>query len=213
MFLRGGVLYQEYCFERENSLSSLPNSLSHGKKRREFVLAHNHRLRGTHQVLIRVATCKSLDSPEKWNRDNRNLSKNCAEIACEDKFLLRSRRPATGVSRALRARVSRGVSRKVFPELESVQKVSRECHFLDTGARGPKGPADTLWDTPSETPAFGDTPQDTRARRARETPVAGRRERKIWKTDFYTVVVLILCKILLQNFQPQRQWCIKILLP
>ena len=34
-----------------------------------------------------------------------------------------------------------------------------------------------------------------------------------WKTDFYTVVVLILWRILLQNFQPQRQWCIKILLP
>ena len=34
-----------------------------------------------------------------------------------------------------------------------------------------------------------------------------------WKTDFYTVVVLMLWRILLQNFQPQRQWCIKILLP
>ena len=34
-----------------------------------------------------------------------------------------------------------------------------------------------------------------------------------WKTDFYTVVILILWRILLQNVQPQRQWCIKILLP
>ena len=34
------------------------------------------------------------------------------------------------------------------------------------------------------------------------------------KTDFYTAVVLILSNILvLQNFQPRRQWCIKTLLP
>ena len=62
------------------------------------------------------------------------------------------------------------------PGLRRVQKVSRECsgvsrHSGDTlgtlfgrsGARGPKGPADTPW--------------DTRARRARETLVAGRRDR------------------------------------
>ena len=35
----------------------------------------------------------------------------------------------------------------------------------------------------------------------------------VWKTEFHTVVVLILLKTLLQNFHPQRQWCIKILLP
>ena len=34
-----------------------------------------------------------------------------------------------------------------------------------------------------------------------------------WETDFYTVVVLTFWKSLLQNFQSQRQWCIKILLP
>ena len=34
-----------------------------------------------------------------------------------------------------------------------------------------------------------------------------------WKTEFCTVVVLIPLKILVQNYQPQRQWCIKILLP
>ena len=31
-----------------------------------------------------------------------------------------------------------------------------------------------------------------------------------WETGFYTVVVLTFLKSLLQNFQPQRQWCIKI---
>ena len=30
-----------------------------------------------------------------------------------------------------------------------------------------------------------------------------------WKTDFYTVVVRILLKSLLQNFQPPPQWCLK----
>ena len=67
------------------------------------------------------------------------------------------------------------------PGLWSVQKVSRECpwsvkrcpgHSGDTlgalfrhsGARGPKGPRDTPRDTPGT----------LRARRARETPVAGR---------------------------------------
>ena len=34
-----------------------------------------------------------------------------------------------------------------------------------------------------------------------------------WETGFYTVVVLVFWKSLLQNFQPQRQWRIKILLP
>ena len=33
------------------------------------------------------------------------------------------------------------------------------------------------------------------------------------KTDFYAVVVLILLRSSLQSFQPQRKWCIKILLP
>ena len=47
-----------------------------------------------------------------------------------------------------------------------------------SGARGPKGPGDTPSDTPSDTPPFsGDTQGTLRARRARETPVAGRRDR------------------------------------
>ena len=127
---------------------------------------------------------------------------------------LRSRRPATGVSRALRARVFRGVSPRVSPKTgvsegvshglspgffgprapecpKSVLRVFPECQkrcprrsgdtlgtlFGHSGARGPKSPGDTPWDTRSDTPVFGDTlgdtPQDTRARRARETPVAG----------------------------------------
>ena len=133
---------------------------------------------------------------------------------------MRPPRPATGVSRALRARsvprvhVPEGVPenggcarecpkgcprRPLAPGLRSVQKVSRECprsvkkvtpgvwdtprtlsgHFLDTpepGAqRAPGTPLRTLTRTP---PVFGDTLGDTlgtlRARRARETPVAGR---------------------------------------
>ena len=53
-----------------------------------------------------------------------------------------------------------------------------------SGARGPKGRGDTPWDTPLDTSVFGDTlgdtPRDTWARRAWETPVAGRRDRKRW---------------------------------
>ena len=51
--------------------------------------------------------------------------------------------------------------------------------FGHSGARGLKGRGDTPADTPPDTPIFGgtpsDTPGDTRARRARETPVGGRR--------------------------------------
>ena len=104
---------------------------------------------------------------------------------------LRTRRPATGVSRALRARetpesvprgvfgarraLGSGVSKKCP---ESVPGVSKRCpgHSGDTlgtlfghsGFWGPTGPKNT--------------PRDTlgtlRARRARETPVAGRQVRK-----------------------------------
>ena len=42
---------------------------------------------------------------------------------------------------------------------------------------------------------------------------AGRFVPLSWETYFYTVVVLNFWKSLLQNFQSQRQWCIKILLP
>ena len=75
------------------------------------------------------------------------------------------------------------------PGLQTVQKVSRECprsvrdtllrlqgHFLDPsepGARrAPQTPRRTLPRTP---PVFGDTPGTLWARRARETPVPGRR--------------------------------------
>ena len=34
-----------------------------------------------------------------------------------------------------------------------------------------------------------------------------------WETEFYTVVVLIALRSLLPDFQPRRQWWIKILLP
>ena len=81
------------------------------------------------------------------------------------------------------------------PRAPSVQKVSPECrkgvpdtpgtlseHSRDTfwtlRSPGPKGPRDTPWDTPGDTPVFGalsgTLPETLRARRARETPVAGR---------------------------------------
>ena len=128
-------------------------------------------------------------------------------VCCFRSLTLRSRRPATGVSRALRARSVPGVSPRMGgvrvsvrrgvpgPGLQSVQ-VSREwprsqkrCPehsgetlgtlFGHSGARGPKGLGDTPSDTPSGAPS--DTPHfrgHSRARRARETPVAGRRDGK-----------------------------------
>ena len=85
----------------------------------------------------------------------------------------KSRRPATGVSRALRAR---SVPESV-PE-NGGWGCPRECPTWCP--RGPKGPGDTPSDTPRTPPIFGDTLGDTlgtlRARRARETPVAGRRD-------------------------------------
>ena len=44
-------MFREYCFGRENSLSSAANSVSSAKKLGEFALAHNNRLRGTHCAL------------------------------------------------------------------------------------------------------------------------------------------------------------------
>ena len=95
----------------------------------------------------------------------------------------------------VRGNVRSGVSRDRAPECpKSVPRVSPECQkgvrdtlgtlsglgtlFEHSAARGPKGPGDTPSDTPSDSPVFGDTFGDTlgtlRARRARETPVAGR---------------------------------------
>ena len=94
-------------------------------------------------------------------------------------------RPATGVSWALRARSVPGVSLGVFlgpfgpqtPECpRSVKNVSGTL-FGHSGVRGPKGSRDNPRDTPGT----------LRARRARETPVAGwgggckYRQRKIIK--------------------------------
>ena len=86
-------------------------------------------------------------------------------------------RPATGVSRALRPEVSRECPRGCPGHpLDSPGTLSK--HFLDTPEPGAKGPGNTPSDTPSDTPVFRDTVGDTlgtlRARRARETPVAGR---------------------------------------
>ena len=91
----------------------------------------------------------------------------------------------------VRRSVPRGVPGPFGPRApecpESVPRVSLECQkgvsgdtlgtlSRHSGARGLKGPGDTPWDTPPDTPVFGDTPRDTRARRARETPVAGRQD-------------------------------------
>ena len=146
----------------------------------------------------------------RWPRKAEPNAKQGKQEDMENGLALRSRRPATGVSRALRARVSQGVFPRVSPKTgvsdgvfngvspgpeapecsRSVSRASPECqkgvpdtlgtlsgYFLDTPEPEPKG-RDTPWDTPSDTPVFGDTPRDTRARRARETPVAGRRDRK-----------------------------------
>ena len=45
------VLFRECCLERENSLSSVANSVSSAEKLGEFALAQNDRLRGTHRVV------------------------------------------------------------------------------------------------------------------------------------------------------------------
>ena len=77
---------------------------------------------------------------------------------------------------------------------ETVPRVSERCPghsgdtlgtlFGDSGARGPKGPGETLCDTPSDTPVFrtlsGTLPGTLRARRVPETPVAGRGVRNHW---------------------------------
>ena len=107
--------------------------------------------------------------------------------------------PKTGVSDRVSHGVSPGPKGPRAPECpKSVPRVFPEClgylfdtpgtlsgHSFDTpeppGAA--KGPGDTPWDTLSDTPPFSGTlsetlPGTTRARRARETPVAGRRDRK-----------------------------------
>ena len=79
------------------------------------------------------------------------------------------------------------------PQTPGVQKVSRDSGdtlgtlFGHSGARGPKGPRHA----PSDTPVFGDTPLDTRAQRGRETPVAGRRDRK----RRHCIGFLVLCGV------------------
>ena len=101
---------------------------------------------------------------------------------------------------SLKTGVSEGVSHSVSPEvskIESVPRTSPEClgnlddtlgalsgHFPEPGAGSqsvPKGFRETPWDTPSDTPVSGDTlrgtPPRNRARRSREIPVAGRRDR------------------------------------
>ena len=99
-----------------------------------------------------------------------------------------------GVSGALRAPGS-GVSKKCPESVPGVSGtpfwpfLTLSGHFLDTpepGARrAPETPRRTLPRTP---PVFGDTLGDTpgtlRARRARETPVAGRRNRKPKRHQF-----------------------------
>ena len=111
---------------------------------------------------------------------------------------LPSLRPAKGLSGSVTESVPEtgGVRRSALwsvpgtPECPtSVPRVSSaECQkgVPDTlgtlaGHSVARGPGNISWDTPSDTPVFGDTlgdaPRDTRARRARETPIAGRRDR------------------------------------
>ena len=69
------------------------------------------------------------------------------------------------------ARSVAGVSPECQKGVRTLRGHSRDTLgtlFGHSGARGPKGPRDTLRDTPR------DTPGTLRARRAQETPVAGR---------------------------------------
>ena len=74
--------------------------------------------------------------------------------------------------------MSRECSRSVRDTFLTLRGHSRGT-FWTLRSLGPKAPGDTPPDTLSDTPILGDTPSDTpgdtRARRARETPVKGRR--------------------------------------
>ena len=105
---------------------------------------------------------------------------------------LRSRRPATGVSRALRARSVPEVSPRVSPKMGgvrgSVRRGSRDT-FWTLWSPGPEGPrghpvGHSLGHPPFSGTLSWDTPGTLRARRARETPVAGRRDRNTWVITF-----------------------------
>ena len=74
---------------------------------------------------------------------------------------------------------------RVHSDVPPERKTGTRAHspkppFYETALLSPsdKGPGDTLWDTSSDTAvcedSLGDFPRDTRAR---ETPVAGRRDR------------------------------------
>ena len=83
------------------------------------------------------------------------------------------------------SRVSRKCPESVPGACETPSGHSRDTPgtlFGHCGAQCSKGPGDTPWGTPLDTPVFGDTLVETlgtlRARRARETPVAGGRVSK-----------------------------------
>ena len=114
-----------------------------------------------------LCTSPGLHTAETWHHRGQNCNRQ--SLPHRELLMLQHPRPATGVSRALRARsvpvVSLGVSLWVpsGPELRSVQKVSRECPrsvkkvswtlgdtlgtlFGTLRSPGPKGP-----ETPRET--------------------------------------------------------------
>ena len=61
----GGILFREYCFRRENSLSSAANSVSSARNSVSSHLHTNNRLKGTHWV-----RSPELSEPQKthWAR-------------------------------------------------------------------------------------------------------------------------------------------------
>ena len=89
--------------------------------------------------------------------------------------------------------VSRECPRSVRDTFLTLRRHSRDT-FGHSGARCPKDLEDTPWDTPSDTPVFGDTPRTLpgtfRARRAQKTPVAGRGVRNSRSTPLKTVTSL-----------------------
>ena len=70
----GGILFREYCFGGENSLSFGANSVSSGKNSVSSRLHINNRLKGTHWVRspVNSVSPKKLTELGVWNRTPRN---------------------------------------------------------------------------------------------------------------------------------------------
>ena len=150
----GGFIVYSPSFQWE---SSLLGEWSLG----QYLLWHTFEQARAEAFPAQRADCVKKCLATKKGLQNTRVKTWIAEFPIQRLFQIRnlqSRRPATGVSRALRARSVPGVSPRVSRKWGVSEGVSDEL------SSGPFG--DTL----------GDTPGTLRARRARETPVAGRRD-------------------------------------